>query len=269
MKIISLLCLFSVVLLSCKKPSDNSGSTRTLLFKDNFDNLSLDTLNPPSGLQNWATYYVGWNVHHLIGNNDQCYKTFFPHVSAVLHETTGENSTIRLYGMKTPDVDSAKVDNLPYVGGMLSGQVNHSQLYGYWEVRAKFDISKSQHWGIWMVQTNNEGPGEIDIVEVVGNGMNPINNVYMTQHGSSNDYMTTIPDVKIDQFHVYGLEWTTTQIVWYLDGVEMKRIPNYIYSPMYIMVTPEIANVWAGPPDSTTRWPTVCELDYVRIFNKK
>jgi beta-glucanase (GH16 family) len=120
-----------------------------------------------------------------------------------------------------------------------------------------------------MVQTNNEGPGEIDIVEVVGNGMNPINNVYMTHHGSSNDYMTTIPDVTIDQFHVYGLEWTSTQIIWYLDGIEMKSIPNYIFSPMCIMITPEIANVWTGVPDSTTRWPTVCELDYVRIFNKK
>ncbi len=269
MKVILLLGLFSIAALSCKKQTNDSVTTRTLLFEDNFDKLSLDTLCPPSGLQNWATYYVGWNIHFLLGNNDQCYKTFYPRVSKILHETTGTDSTLRLYGMQTPPIDSSKVDHKPYIGGMISGQANHSQLYGYWEIRAKFDISKSQHWGIWMVQSSNEGSGEIDIVEVVGNGTNPITNVYMTQHGSLNDYMTTVPDVTIDHFHVYGLEWTSTKISWYLDGAEIKSIPNYIYSSMYIMVTPEIANVWAGSPDSTTRWPTICELDYVRIYDKK
>jgi Glycosyl hydrolases family 16 len=269
--LIKVFCLSfcSVIILSCTKSTNEEASKRTVLFEDEFDQLSLDTASPPTGLPNWATYYVGWNVHHLIGNNDQCYKTFFPRVSQVLHETTGVNSTIKLYGVKTPVTDSSKVEDFPYMGGMLSLQVHHPQLFGYWEVKARFNISKSQHWGIWLVQSNNQGPHEIDMVEVVGNGINPITNVYMTQHGSPNDYMTTVSNVTIDQFHIYGFEWTSTYLAWYLDGAEIKKIPNYIHSPMYLMITPEIANNWAGAPDSTTQWPTICELDYVRIYDKK
>lgn len=269
LKKLFLLSISSLLLLSCSKPEKEENAKLILQFADEFDTLSLDTSSPPTGIKNWATYYVGWNVHHLIGNNDQCYKTFYPHVSQMLHEITASDSTIKLYGMPTPAIDSSKVEDFPYIGGMLSGQVQHPQLYGYWEVRARFLISKSQHWGIWLVQSNNKGPAEIDLLEVVGNGINPITNVYMTQHGSQNDYMTVVTEVTIDQFHLYGLEWTTTYLAWYLDGVQIKKIPNYIYSPMYMMITPEIANNWAGPPDSTTAWPTVCELDYVRIYNKK
>ena len=243
-------------------------SKRTLLFEDNFDTLSLEIANPPIGTDNWISYYEGWRSHHLTGNNDKCYKTFSPHVSSTLHACTGK-STIKLLAMKTSVTDLSKVDNLPYVGAMISGEVSHAQLYGYWEVRAKFNISRSQHWAIWLLQQDGAWPPEIDMVEVVGDGRDPISNVYMTQHGSSSDSMSVISNVTIDQFHTYGFEWTKTDLVWYLDGIEVKRVANYLAKPMYILVSPEIANKWSGEPDHTTVWPTVCEIDYIRIYDKK
>lgn len=149
------------------------------------------------------------------------------------------------------------------------------QKYGTWEIRCK--IPKGQ--GVWCAfwldggitygVTPGDQHGEIDIFEVVGDGL-----IYQTVHnhweGGSEDI--TIPLAHEAAFHNYKVEWTPDNIIWYIDGVETFRASQEmahkyrdICGPMYLAINQALGG-WLGPPDGTTPFPSVFEIDWVRVL---
>ena len=70
------------------------------------------------------------------------------------------------------------------------------------------------------------------------------------------------------EFHVFGLDWTEQELVFYLDGKELRREPNvFCRSPAPIWLSLAIIP-WAGPVTDAIDG-TFMEVDYVRVYRRK
>ena len=70
-------------------------------------------------------------------------------------------------------------------------------------------------------------------------------------------------------WHRYGLTWTPEELVWLVDGKERWRYSNASHvpdEPMYLVIDLAVGGDWPGTPTSSTRFPAVLEVDYVRVW---
>lgn len=116
--------------------------------------------------------------------------------------------------------------------------------YGYVEMRARVPAGR----GFWSAsgccEPHRVLPWEIDIFEILGHQPNIAN---MTVHYPHADGSTDAngdayagPDFTAG-YHIYALEWSAEQLVWYIDGVERKRESNAAHiphDPMYLIANP-------------------------------
>lgn len=247
-----------------------------LAWNDEFNSLSLDLEG--DGGENWGTFFNGWNVLSLAGNGDQCMKadpsytgTGGPPLGIETHRV--RNGVLSLYGHPIPDSRRGQFWNYQAACGMISGQNSHAQTYGYWEARMRIPtVSTGHHWAIWLLPENNTWPPEVDILEVVGLDPSKFHFTGHYNNASGNkqaDLAYRQAPGAADDWYTLGLEWTRDSVVWYLDGVEVHRMRNFIGSaPNYFLISPEIGGNWPGPTNGSTRWPMSMEIDYVRIYNK-
>lgn len=255
----------------------------SLTWNDEFDTLSLD--KAANGNGNWATKWVGFNVLSLAGNGDRCMKAYpeftgtgGPPLGIETHRV--DNGVLTLFGRPIPDNRKAQFWNYEAACGMLSGQLSHSQTYGYWETRIRItNVSQGHHWGVWMLPANDAWPPEIDILEVVGRKPGDPNvgpgRFHFTGHfddangqHTGNGRAVDAPGAP-DAWYTLGLQWTRDEVVWYLDGKEVHRLGNFFGTvPAYFLITPEIGGNWPGPTSSQTVWPMSMDVDYVRIYSR-
>ena len=269
-----------------------------LTFEDNFDSRDAGSLiqavSAEDQSQNeqsdagtpeaWETYFAAWNVRFLEGNNDQALKADAAYRGLggkslgehgiLLHEIT-EQGTIKLYGRPTP-ADLQDQFEMPYLGGMLSGENLYAQTYGYWEVRLRFNsISAGHHWAFWLLPDDNSWPPEIDMLEAVGS--NPSNqsdadyfffNSILTDP-NTDEITRVVPPKGHNAWYTIGFQWTETDMRWFLDGQEVRHRPAMGGDKaLYFLVSPEIGGKWVGAPTAETAWPTEAEIDYVRVYKK-
>jgi hypothetical protein len=149
------------------------------------------------------------------------------------------------------------------------------QKYGYFEARLKVLAGQGMWPAFWLLgKVSAPGVNEIDIHEILGQTPST---VYMTVHWGA-DYNSGHksdgsswqgPDFSAD-YHVFGLEWNLDSIIWTIDGVERKRhtgdgVPQV---EMYIILNLAIGGTWPGSPDSTTPFPGLYQIDYVRAYTR-
>ncbi len=78
------------------------------------------------------------------------------------------------------------------------------------------------------------------------------------------------------EFHNYALEWDKTELRWYVDDVFCGAQNSWLSSSadfpapfdklFYILLNVAVAGNQPGPPDATSSFPTVMEVDYVRVY---
>lgn len=251
------------------KESEVDPTQYPIAFQDDFNAFKLDTEIKDNA--NWVPYFVKWGVRHLKDNEDEALKadvTFTGEggrpLGLPLHQQTG-NGTLILSGYKIPEHHRLEYYGFPYTGGMISTERSFSQLYGYWEVKARFlSVSQGHHWAIWLLPQDGTWPPEIDMAEVVGNTPDKF---YVNAHGSprENELVEFEAPHGATGWHTFGFWWTPETMTWLVDGETVKQIDNYIDQPMYLVVSPEIGGKWPGKPDKTTIWPTQLEIDYVKV----
>ncbi len=154
--------------------------------------------------------------------------------------------------------------------------------YGYFECRYRYAAATGTNNSFWLMSTGkfqsdnpkakrfeidiNEGhyPSEInmnihnwsDITDVKGKKQHP------TYHKSI--VPTDKPDLA-KEFHVYGLLWTETELVYYFDGKVIRRSPNlFCYTAVPVFLSEAIIN-WAGTVSDKIDG-TFMEVDYVRVY---
>lgn len=176
---------------------------------------------------------------------------------------------------------------------MLTGAVDtrgkFSFQYGKIEVRAKTNLHEGNFPAIWLMPEEpaprHPHGGEIDIFESFGTHRDAYHTIhtnwtYLLKHTKpSNQFVRTYFDV--DQWHVYGLEWTPTSLIFYIDDEETGR---YLKStdkealannqwpfdrPFYIILNQSLrqfGTTFGGDPDVNYVYET--QFDWVRVYKK-
>ena len=162
--------------------------------------------------------------------------------------------------------------------------------YGKVEVMAKLPRGTGNWPAIWMLpeslrKNEEQWPlcGEIDIMEHVGKDPNVIHSSLHTQlynhlKGTQMSYFKKLPDV-FDSFHKYGIEWTVSDIKFYIDDKlffesakgQAGRISNNegwpFDKPYYLILNLAIGGNWGGEIDDRI-FPNDFQIDYVRMYKK-
>jgi len=224
----------------------------TLTFDDEFEGASLDQ-------SKWAPHYCGAAT---INSELQAY-------TPDSFEFTG--TALRIRGDRRAFAGKA------YTSGAMTTYGRFAQTYGYFEMRAKNPDGRGTWSGLWMLPQNHSWPPEIDIVEVLG--QDPLTS-YQTYHytdpslvspsnptgKTSTGAVTSGPDYSYD-YHTYAVSWRPGELIFYLDGVERKRITQFVAAgPMYLLVNLALGGSWPVAPDFTTPFPNYLDVDYVRAY---
>ena len=169
-----------------------------------------------------------------------------------------------------------KKDGDRYTCGAINSRGKFEHRFGYYVARCKMP-SEPGHWpAFWMMcsgvnQVGDDGRDgtEIDIMEIPWRDgkitMNLHWDGYSKDHKSAGTKIT-LPELK-EGFHDYGLLWTSTEYVFYVDGREFWRSSAGGVSqvPEFLKLTEEIGT-WAGDI-AKARLPDYFEVDYVRVYD--
>ncbi|MCG8374247.1 MAG: family 16 glycosylhydrolase [Balneolales bacterium] len=183
-----------------------------------------------------------------------------------------------------------------WTSGRIKSQHNADFLYGRFEIRAKLPAGKGLWPAFWLMPTNSEYgswpySGEIDIMEYRGHQTNRtqgtihFSEVAYPGSGSANadreymsgEYIIEEGDLS-EEFHIYSIEWTDTDMTWYLNDTEFFHLTREeiedraeIYpfdKEFYIILNLAIGGNYLGneQPDETTPDRNEVIVDYVRVY---
>jgi hypothetical protein len=248
-------------------PPADSGATgplpaicngRTVIFRDDFNGTALDTTK-------WNTAYAfcGSGCCSLPSNGEQeCY---------VPGQVQVHDGALHLVGAPVQGA------SLPYASGMISsGGSNGSASkwdfqYGYFEARVKIPSGQGLWPAFWTGNSDGSWPPEIDVMEILGNAPATWYGTvhYSTPSNNNNGDGTswTGPDFSQD-WHSFGVDWQPGLLVWYIDGVERKRVTTAIEvqsKRAFLMANLAVGGGWPGNPNSSTPFPADYQVDWILV----
>ncbi|WP_172991839.1 family 16 glycosylhydrolase [Lacipirellula parvula] len=163
-----------------------------------------------------------------------------------------------------------------FSSGVISSHNDFRYTYGYAEMRIKMPSKRGSWPAFWMLDAG--WPPEIDIMEYVLFTNETINDQYYanshwsTSSGNASNGQWIDRNVDLGAaFHTYGLEWTSTQLKYYFDGVLVKTASNQAsFQNMYTILNYAVDG-WPGAP-SLAQWAAgssdVTQADWFRVWQK-
>ncbi len=147
---------------------------------------------------------------------------------------------------------------------------------GYAEWRVRFPAGVGLWSGIVATQQWTPAvsgiPFEVDVPEVLGAFPS---RAHLSVHDNANGHSTTVfddGDFTAD-FHTFGLERLPGVLVWYVDGIERRRVTGDADAtiPAYLFMDIQVGacSSWAGCPDGMTVFPAETLIDYVKVWSVK
>lgn len=225
-----------------------------LLWSDEFN-----TDGTPDGTKwSFETGAGGW------GNNELQYYT-----------NRAENATVSGGSLKINTIKEA-YSGSNYTSARLVTKNKFSVKYGRVEMRAKLPAGGGTWPAFWMLGNNIDSAGwpacgEIDIMEHVANNLNTI---YGTLHypghsgGNADSSTLTVTDATT-AFHVYAVEWSASEIKFYVDSTLYKTFANNGSVPFnqnfFVILNTAIGGNFGGIVDPNFVSATY-EIDYVRVY---
>jgi len=162
-----------------------------------------------------------------------------------------------------------KLQGKTYTSGLLNTRLTFAAKNAYFEGEIKFPRGKGLFPAFWLMPVQSIWPegGEIDIVELLGKDTRT---AYASIHANALHDTKTVKlsfDAAED-FHRYGVAYTPTEIIWYIDRREVRRSPTPpdVKDPMYIILNLAIGGDWAGAPDASTSFPARLQVRSVRVW---
>ena len=240
---------------STPQPTILGASTGTwhLQFGDEFNGTTLDT-------SKWMTHYPdgtpgSTSGRNLFGNNELEYYT--------------DNSVSEGNGILRISAQRQSVAGYSYTSGIINSYPSFSTTYGFIEMKARIPKGQGLWPAFWLLPSNVTWPPETDIMEAIGSdsGTVAMSNHHMVNGQLQSDQQFFFGSDLSTSFHTFGLEWSPTQLVWYIDGIERARMTNAIPNqPMYIIANLAVGGNWPGSPDASTPFPSYFDIDYIRVF---
>lgn len=217
--------------------------------------------------------------------------------------TAREKNTRVENGLLIIEAHKEQFNEAEYTSGRINSLNKGDFLYGKAEVRAKLPAGTGTWSAIWMLPSDPfkyatscqagedwqgsstcdawPNSGEIDIMEHVGYDMH---RVHGTVHNKAYYWMNweqrkaSIEGVNVDQeFHVYTVEWSPTDITVYFNDVPYFYYKNEMSDwrawpfdhPYHIILNLAIGGAWgrSGGPIDDSIFPVRMEVDYVRVYS--
>jgi hypothetical protein len=163
---------------------------------------------------------------------------------------------------------------LDYTSGSIKS--NERSGYGYYEIRAR-PMKACIDSAFWLAEPGRPPDDtEIDIFEIGGRAPKREKSDNMTahvwgtpaapKHHWSVQGVWKAPANLADDFHTYGFEWNANQLLWYVDGVLVHRLPNTNWTfPMRIIFDAEPMLQWFGPIRDADL-PATFDVEYLRVW---
>ena len=209
----NLLLIFLLVFVSSDSVSKSSNTAQDdsyeLVFSDEFD--------LPDGSQPDSTKWGRSTRYSSIWNR------WISHSKQVVYIDKG-HLVCRAIPNRTERNDTAKM-----LTGAVETRNKYSFQYGKVEVRLKTNTQRGNFPAAWLSPQpggTDSRYGEIDIFEAFGNlgcSQHSVHNHLTTilkKKGPENEFRKKI---RVDRWHIYGLEWTDKKIVWFIDGVKVAE----------------------------------------------
>lgn len=179
------------------------------------------------------------------------------------------------------------------------GSALFAQTYGRFEFRAKFPAGQGLWSALWLLPAEEKyggwaASGEIDVVEIKGQEPSKISgSLHFGDRWPGNQSVTENYDLPngglATDFHVYRVEWTATEIRWYVDDVLFQTrskwstngpaagggkdpkapFPAPFDQPFFILMNLAVGGNFLGNPDATTDFPAEMQVDYVRVYERR
>ena len=148
--------------------------------------------------------------------------------------------------------------------------------YGYFETRARA-MNSAGSSAFWFAGSGKPWRIEIDVFEIGGKAPGRERaynmNAHVFRENGVDDHWNSggvwqAPWRLADDFHVYGLEWTPQQLVFYVDGVVVRSQANtHWHMPMRPIFDSETMPDWFGLPEDLDL-PSFYQVDYVRAWKR-
>jgi len=178
-----------------------------------------------------------------------------------------------------PDYDPAQVK---YLSGVINTINTFDAAQGYFEARIKVPYGRGLWPAFWLLtKTYVEDVPEIDVMENLGQRPDRMHHMFHYFEPNNNWRLISTPEAPSlnadlsSGFHTYAAAWEPGQIVYYIDGVERRRVTSDDYSiskqAMYLLANLAVGG-WPGDPDeldSNGVFPASLEIDYIRAYEKK
>lgn len=261
-KILSLLVVSAFVISCSSDDTQNVTNLNRLIMQDEFN-----TDGAPNN-ELW-NYDIGRGQNGW-GNNELQYYTDRP-----------ENIKIEDGMLKITAVQES-FEGASFTSARITTKGNFEQKHGRFEARIKLPWGQGLWPAFWLLGSNIDevswpNCGEIDIMEY--RGQNPTI-MLGSVHGpgySGGESVGKEYDLVNDRFdtdfHVFGIEWGTNYINYYIDDVLFNQItPNdvngdWVFNqPFFIIMNLAVGGNFVGPPNENTVFPQTMMVDYLRVY---
>ena len=159
--------------------------------------------------------------------------------------------------------------------------------YGRFEARIKIPRGQGVWPAFWMLGNNIDtvgwpSCGEVDIMENIGREPSTVHGTmhgpgYSGANGIGAPFSLPNNAAFADGFHVFAIEWSVSEVHWYVDGSEYKTVrpqdlptgTQWVFDhPFFIILNFAVGGQWPGSPDATTVFPQTMLVDYVRVYRR-
>nr|WP_276900034.1 family 16 glycosylhydrolase [Pedobacter kyonggii] len=166
-----------------------------------------------------------------------------------------------------------------FTASQISTANSFLQKYGYFECRVLVNKTIGPHCSFWlqsptMGATNNPALDgvEIDIFEHhMANGANIARqNLHWNGYGANHQTIGSKQTISGLQagFHTFGLEWTSSAYIFYVDGIEKWRTSTAIsHRSEFLIFSMEVTGF--GGDRFAGTYPDFMDIDWVRVYRTK
>ena len=290
-------------------PADRSGTADFIddfdvVWSDEFDGTALDGANWQTSLRGGDETFINGEQQYFVHTLETPAVAYDPFsfaddaltITAV--RTTPEQRAQLPDGCNQADPvlqNMAGRERCEFLSGALSSHDRMQFVYGYVEGRIKASDVSGALSSFYLLNRypgeNNPETGsyqyhapEIDILEYLGENPFGDEDAFQTYHFGDVSY----PDYDVerssptlnhenedgtlysDDFHTFGVLWEPQLVIWYIDGVEIRRLtgPQISRQPMNIVNYLVAGSGWAPEPDENDQTPIQMEIDYIRVYQR-
>ncbi len=263
----------------------------SLVFEDDFNGDSIDTARWNTQLVWGDETIINGEQQYFVNTQDQPdfgYDPFKISDSILTIEATPVPDELQ---GKLPDIcnttDESGKERCLFLSGALSSHDKFNMTYGYVEGRMKTSGAYGALSSFYLYHrypgngVNLHAP-EIDIVEYLGENPFGDEDAFQTYHfadvntgetrsAPTMNYKNPTGELFSDEFHTYGVLWEPQLVIWYIDGVEIKRLsgPQVSRQGMNIVTYLVAGSGWAPTPDvEADTFPLQYEIDYIRAWQR-